>query len=51
MNISILILGKINCNNKIYMIVFGSVVSGQDAVKETLWDGYFNNLPSNIWNA
>ena len=51
MNISILILGKINCNNKIYMIVFGPIVSGQDVVKEILWDGYFNNLSSNIWNA
>ena len=32
------------------MIVFGPIVSGQD-VKEILWDGYFNNLSSNIWNA
>ena len=43
MNISILIVGRINCNI-LYMIVFGNKVSGQDAVKGLMY------IKKPLWN-
>ena len=44
MNISILILGRINCNILYIMIVFGKEVSGNDAVKGLM------NVKEPLWN-